>query len=125
MGAHGAVPETLETASDRRADMAVGWTLLGGLLLSIGVMALGLLLVAIRGGPSAKHVLPLDQILTSLGKGTVSAVLDLGIVLLFATPFVGVLVALAQFVRQRDTPFVLVTGVLLVLLVAGFAVALR
>lgn len=125
MDAHSARNEASENAALCRADTIVGWTLLAGLVLSIGTMTLGLALTLIRGGNAAKHVLPLDQLLTSLAQGKDWAVLDLGIVLLFGTPLLGILVALAQFMRQRDTIFVAISSILLVLLCAGFAVALR
>ena len=88
-------------------------------------MALGLILVVLAGSTSASHVLPLDRVLPSLANSKPSAVLDLGILLLFATPLVGVIVALLEFVRQRDRPFVLISLGLLIMLTAGFAVALH
>ncbi len=118
-------PSARPTLDDDHADAHVGWTLLGGLALSIAIMALGLILVAFDGATGTGHVLPLDQLLPQLDRGKPSAVLDLGILLLFATPLVGVMVALAEFVRRRDVPFVLITGLLLVALAGGFVVALR
>jgi uncharacterized membrane protein len=108
-----------------RSDSFVGWTLLGGLVLSIGVMALGLILEAIKGDAGSGHVLPLDQILPNLGKARPSAVLDLGILVLFATPVAGVVVALAEFTRRREVPFMLISALLLIILAGGFALALR
>jgi uncharacterized membrane protein len=108
-----------------RTDVVVGWTLLAGLVLSVATMALGLILGAIQRDTGARSVLPLDRVFSNLGEGKASAVLDLGILLLFATPVAGVLMALGQFLRQRDLPFVLVATLLLLMLVAGFAVALR
>ena len=70
--------------AEARRDSIVGWTLLGGLVLSIGVMGLGLVLEAVDGSQGGDHVLPLDQILPSLAQGKPPAVVDLGIVLLFA-----------------------------------------
>jgi uncharacterized membrane protein len=118
-------PETLHLELERQTYARVGGTLLGGLLLSIGVMVLGLILVLLAGSHAASHVLPLDQVLSSVLQGKPSAVLDLGILLLFATPLAGVIVALAEFARQRDTPFVLISLGLLLMLTAGFAVALQ
>jgi uncharacterized membrane protein len=103
----------------------VGYTLLGGLWLSIVVMAAGLIVAAIRDIHQSTHVTPLQRIVPDLEAGKPSAVLALGILLLFATPFVGVLVALFEFFRLRDIPFVWVTTVLLVILLIGFAIALR
>ena len=80
----------------------MGYTLLGGLLVSITVMLAGLAYGALRGTTASGHVLPLDTVLPHLRNGDPSALLDLGILLLFATPFVAVLVAL-----NRDEELVL------------------
>jgi uncharacterized membrane protein len=118
-----------ESSNARRADpgtdLVVGWSLLAGLLLSVATMALGLILVEITGARGAGHVVPLDRMLGRVAAGNAPAILDLGILLLFATPFVGVLVALIRFAVGRDLAFMLVSSLLLVLLVVGFAVALR
>jgi uncharacterized membrane protein len=111
-------------AQDARIYARVGWILLGGLLLSIAVMALGLGLTAIRGGDTS-HVLPLANVLPELAKGHTAAILDLGILLLFATPLAGVLAALVGFWREGDETFTVITLILLILLGAGFAVALH
>ena len=108
-----------------RSDSQVGWTLLGGLVLSVGVMAFGLILQAVRRDTASVHVLPIDQILPNLEKVRPSAVLDLGILLLFATPIAGVVVALAEFIRRREVPFIFITALLLIVLAGGFALALR
>jgi len=88
-------------------------------------MVLGLVAAAIRNGSGVSTVLPLDRELPQVGKGDPAAILDLGILLLFATPLAGVVTALVGFARERDYAFTLVSAVLLVLLVISFAVALR
>lgn len=113
------------TDADRRTYRVVGYTLLGGLWISIAVMCLGLAVAAIQGRNEATQVLPLDQELAKLTAGSPAAVLDLGILLLFATPFAGVLVALFEFIRQRDRPFIAITAALIAILAIGFGVALH
>lgn len=103
----------------------VGYTLLAGLWLSVIVMLAGFILAAVSGIHQVSHVTPLQDVVSGLQSGRASSVLSLGILLLFATPFAGVLVALVQFLRLRDVPFIWVTVVLLVILVIGFAIALR
>ncbi|MDQ2742059.1 MAG: DUF1634 domain-containing protein [Chloroflexota bacterium] len=115
----------ISTADDTRAYRAVASTMLGGLLGSIAVMVIGLILATLHGKNAISHVLPLDQVIPSLFHGKPEAVLDLGILLLFATPLVGVVVAWVQFIRQEDRAFTVLTAVLLLLLAIGFAVALR
>jgi uncharacterized membrane protein len=98
--------------------------LLGGLLLSIAVMTVGLGLTAVRGG-DATHVVPLHRLIPELTQGHVAAVLDLGILVLFATPLLGVLTALEGFWAEGDRDFVLVSLGLLLVLGVGIAIALR
>ena len=118
---HSATPE------DEQPDLTtygrVGFCLLYGLLFSIAVMLAGLLYGALQGRSASSHVLPLDKIPARLGSLDPSALLDLGILLLFATPLAGVVVAFEEFLRLRDLAFALITLVLLILLLAGFIVA--
>ena len=114
-----------ESGRDDRVDAYVGWTLFGGVLLSMAVMVLGLALVGVEGEQVSGHVLPLDRVVPDVLRGKPSAILDLGILLLFATPLVGVLVAAAEYIRLRNAVFVLISLALLIVLVGGFAVALR
>lgn len=110
---------------DHPASVGISQTLFFGLLTSIAIMLVGLILVAPEGTNAATHVVALDRVLPDLVSGSRSAVLDTGILVLFATPLLGVLVAFAQFVRQRDKTFSLITGLLLLVLGAGFLVALH
>jgi uncharacterized membrane protein len=106
-------------------DLHVGQTLLAALLLSLTVMVTGVVVEAVKGQRATAKIIPLDHLFHQLSKGNASALLDTGIVLLFAAPLMGVLVACLEFVRQRDIRFALVTGLLLVILMGSFAVALR
>ncbi|MGH2449406.1 MAG: DUF1634 domain-containing protein [Chloroflexota bacterium] len=109
--------------TEDRIDLAVGRTLLGGLLLSVAMMVIGLIVTA-EQGVDVRHVLPLDRVPADLFAGQGRAVLDLGILLLFASPLAGVLIALGSFLRYRVSSFAMITSVLVVILIAGFAVAL-
>lgn len=110
---------------DEPASVAISRTLFAGLLASIAIMLLGLILVAPEGTTTATRVVPLDRVLPDLVKGSRPALLDTGILVLFATPLLGVVVAFVHFVRLRDTAFSLITSLLLLVLLAGFGVALH
>lgn len=110
---------------DRPLYSRVGNTLRAGLWVSTGVMLVGLILTALAGRSQAREVLPLDRIGPHIRSGDPAVVLDLGILLLFATPLVGVLVALWDFVSRRDRVFGGLTLALLIILVAGFVIALH
>lgn len=111
--------------SDEAAAIGISRTLLSGLLASIAIMVAGLVLVAFAGTQAATRVIPLDRVVPDLLGGSRSAVLDSGILVLFATPLAGVLVACIQFARARDLEFTAITALLLVVLLAGFLVALH
>jgi uncharacterized membrane protein len=115
----------LESDQDQLSDARVGYTLLGGLWLSVLVMVAGFVLVALAGLQESSRVVPLQHVISRLAEGKPGSVLSLGILLLFATPFAGVLVALFEFVRRRDMPFVWVCVALIAILIVGFAIALR
>lgn len=112
-------------ATDFSASIAISRTLFAGLLLSIAIMVLGLLLVAGEGAKAATHVVPLNRVIPHLVHGSRPAVLDSGILVLFGTPLLGVVVAFVQFVRQRDAAFSVIAALLLMVLAAGFLVALH
>jgi uncharacterized membrane protein len=57
--------------------------------------------------------------------GPAAAILDLGILLLFATPLAGILAAAAGFALERDWVFTGTTTLLLVMLAIAFIVALH
>lgn len=110
---------------DVAAASGISRTLFFGLLASIALMIVGLILVAPEGQNVATHVVALDRIIPDLLGGSRPALLDSGILVLFATPLLGVLVAFLQFLRQRDTAFSFITAMLLLVLGAGFVVALH
>jgi uncharacterized membrane protein len=106
-------------------DARVGQALLLSLLLTLVVMVAGLLVLVVKGKNATTRVIPLDHLYQQLVGGNPSAILDVGIVLLFAAPLIGVLVACLGFVHQRDARFAFVTAGLIIILLASFAVALR
>jgi uncharacterized membrane protein len=114
----------VETAAEERLASVLAAVLLVGLLGSTACMVAGIALGVITG-QGARHVVPLDQVLPSLMHGQVQTLLDVGILLLFATPLAGVVTALVLLARARDTFFASVAALLLIVLASGFAVALR
>jgi len=94
-----------------------------GVLTSVTVMIGGLLLIALRHESGAERPLPLSDVLGHALRLEGRGVLDLGILILFATPVLRVLTALAGFVRLGDRAFVAVTVVVLIFLGLSFAVA--
>ena len=113
--------------SDERVDALLGGLLRTGVLLAAAIVALGgaLYLAKYGGGTPAYgdfHGEPAD--LRSVG-GIVRAALELrgrgliqlGLLVLIATPVARVGFSLYAFLRQRDWTYVVITGFVLVLLV--------
>jgi uncharacterized membrane protein len=116
---------SIESELDRTTTTRVGNCLLYGLLLSTAVMLFGFLFLSVKGESAPSHVLSLDKLPGSLSALDAGAILDLGILLLFATPLAGVVVALEEFLRVGDRAFALIAFVLLILLGAGFVIAFQ
>jgi uncharacterized membrane protein len=55
--------------------------------------------------------------------GVTYGLLTAGLFILFLTPVARVVVSVAGYVRERDWPFVLYTGIVLVLLIGSFLAA--
>jgi uncharacterized membrane protein len=97
-----------ETNADRQLEIAIGWILRVGILLSSLCLTLGLALVLGDAGSDAARLL-----------------LAAGTIVLIATPVARVLVSVIEYARQRDWVFVALTLVVLAELVAALVVARR
>jgi len=84
-----------------------------GFLIAIGLMLAGILVGLVTGDHVAKETDPLGDILPGALRLRAQDVLELGIIVLLATPAAYVVVALVTFLRERDLLFV---GVCLALL---------
>ncbi|MBI1875561.1 MAG: DUF1634 domain-containing protein [Acidobacteria bacterium] len=104
-GGGGSMPE-----SDRaleRLQRIVGRVLRAGAVLSTALMALGLVLT-----------------LMSLPSAWSDPPLELGLVILMATPVANVVVSGLEYLVERDWKFVLLTAVVLLILAGSLAVAI-
>ncbi len=115
-----------ETTSDGPArhrmtplERTIHWTLIAGVIVSVALMAGGLLLGAMRGVGLPRGAVPLGSLPAELLSGSPAAYLSLGLVVLIATPFARVAGTLVVFARQRDVRFVLVTAVVLAVMCAS------
>lgn len=96
--------------------------LLLGMFLSVTVMMIGIIMFALSEGTWDAVPLSLTQILEGILQGNPIAVIDLGILLLIATPLTRVVAALVVFTINKETRFVLVA--VIVLAVVGIAIAI-
>lgn len=120
-------PDTLRR--DQKVEHIMGALLQTGVLLSILVALLGMALYLGRDG---RHVAdfrvfrgePFDlreapAIVSAAFLGHREAIIQLGVLILIATPIARVLLSLAAFALQRDRTYVVVTLVVLVVLLSG------
>lgn len=115
--------------SDHAVQQAIGTVLRLGVLIAAGVTLVGgLLLLAQHGGnPAAFGTFrgepPLLKTLAGIVRGAASldgtALAQLGLVLLIATPVARVALTLVAFAFQRDRAYVIITAIVLALLVYG------
>ena len=91
--------------ADRRLDRYVSMVLHAGMILSVAVMAIGLLMYALSPGPVDN--IPLDRLFQELMNGSAVAVISLGVLLLIITPLARVVAAALVFAVDREPRFVL------------------
>jgi uncharacterized membrane protein len=99
--------DTAAEGAARRLETVVGGVLRAGVMLSSVCLAIGLLL-SLSGSAASAAAL----------------VLQIGILVLLATPVARVLVSTVQYISERDWPFASLTLIVLVELLASVVAAL-
>ena len=118
-----------DSASDRRTDVVIGRLLQTGVLTAAAVVIVGaVMLLAQRGGAPASystfHGVPdalrsLRGIVMSAAALDSAGIVQLGLVLLIATPVARVALTLVAFAMRRDRVYTILTAVVLALLLFG------
>jgi uncharacterized membrane protein len=114
---------------DQKVERIIGVLLQTGVFLSILVALIGMTLYLGRAGRQVADFQvfrgePLDlrgapAIVAAALAGRREAIIQLGVVILIATPIARVLLSLVAFALQRDRTYVVVTLIVLVVLLAG------
>jgi len=120
-------------------ERIVARTLWWGGLVSVAAVLLGLVLCAARGGldgqavvlarhpgaPPAEVFASIGQVLAGLRAQPMDplAVIALGLLLLLATPVVGVLLAVPAFIRDGDRRYAAIAAAIFAMLAASIALA--
>lgn len=104
-----------------RVERTVRRVLLAGIVVAVGLMALGLVLGLLDARDLPTHVVPLADLPAHLAALDPAAYLSLGLLVLIATPFVRVAGSLVAFALGRDRRYVLVTAVVLVVMCLSVA----
>ena len=106
-----------ETDDPHRLEHWVHWSLLSGLVLERLLLALGLGLALIRGGPRPEEPPPaLTMLLRGAVRGEGVDLLDLGLLILIGTPVLRVAVLAAGWGRAGDRRFAAIALTVLALL---------
>lgn len=115
--------------SDRDVEQVVGRLLQAGVVLASIVVGLGGTLLLARHGAEAtafsvfrggsSHLRSVSAAILGAVHGDPGAIVQLGLVLLIATPVARVALTLAAFVAQRDRLYVAMTALVLALLLLG------
>jgi len=111
----------------RQEELLIGQALRGGVLLSAGVIVVGVVLYFVRAFATPHGVVDppnprsLTAVFSGLMRGDPVAVVSLGLLLLVATPVVNVLVSMVSFALQRDRRYVIIASLVLLILLISFA----
>jgi uncharacterized membrane protein len=120
-------PERLRR--DQRVERVIGALLRAGVLISIAVALAGMAMYLGHGGKRVADFRvfrgePFDlrgaaAIVRAAFAADREAIIQLGVLILIATPIARVVLSLLAFARERDATYVAVTGIVLVVLLAG------
>ncbi len=108
--------------ANERMNRTMYLVLVSGMALSFCIMIVGLALYALA--PTEGTTLPLDRMLEGIGRGDPIAIIDLGIVILIATPFVRILAAGITFWMEKDYRFVGISVFVLLMIVLAVFIRL-
>lgn len=113
--------EDQEIASGRDLNRMVHWMLIVGLMLSTAFLVTGLGLSAFYRMPVPERPSSPARVLAGVVEGSPASLLEIGILLLIATPVLRVVGSLALFVGTRNWRYAGATLLVLLILAAGLA----
>ena len=111
-------------------ELAIGITLLGGVLIAAGLILLGLVRL-VGGAPPGEpatvaqlltqevHATSLGAIVDGITSGRPTSLIRLGIFVLILTPVARVLLTWLLFLYEHDWTFAVITTIVLIVLVLG------
>ena len=120
-------PPQLPATRVEQTYRIISYVLRGGVLLSAGIMLVGVLDV-VRLALTSPHMVSLalvphslGAVLAGLGHGDPLAIIVLGLLVLLATPVVRVAVSIVAFAVERDPVYTAITTLVLLILCTSFA----
>jgi uncharacterized membrane protein len=110
----------------RRAELIISYVLRGGVLLSAGVILLGVILFYIRYAANSHSVYTqtyphsLGGVVQGVTHGNPLALIALGLLILLATPTLRVVISIVTFAIERDWLYTAITALVLLILLVSF-----
>ena len=105
-----------------RKDPVVAHVLLAGVIVSFVLIIAGLTEAVLSGGGMEISKRGMSALVLGLVHGDATATIDAVLLVLMATPIARVLVLVVEFIRSRETPFALISIVVLFLLAASVTI---
>lgn len=106
-----------------------GWSLTAGMYASFAAMGVGLVWWLVTGAPggaaSASKVIPLDALVSELLALNPLALLNLGVLLLLATPGITLLTQIITFAIDGNWRYVAITSLVGAILLLSLAISMR
>jgi len=110
----------------RQAELLISYVLRGGVVVSAGIIALGVVLFYARYLASGGHLRPgppprtVGVVLAGVGRGDPVALIALGLLVLLMTPVLRVVVSVVTFALERDRLYTGITLLVLFILLVSF-----
>lgn len=110
----------------RQADLIISYVLRGGVLLSAGVILLGVILFYIHYAANSQSIdiqaypHSLAAVVQGVTRGDPLAVIALGLLILLATPTLRVIISIGTFALERDWLYTAITALVLLILLVSF-----
>ena len=110
-------------------DTAIATLLRTGVLLSVGIIAVGMVITFVQhpdsfsSGPASTHFPnTISEVIAGVRHGNGQAVMMTGLLVLIATPVSRVALSIVIFVIERDRLYAAITAAVFVILMVAFAV---
>ena len=103
-------------AAETKLDQAAGYVLLGGSILSFVLVGAGLIDLTFHPGSPSVPQKSIASVLHSALSLQPAGIINLGVLVLLATPLLRVMTAIAGFTVLKWSRFVIVSGIVLALL---------
>ena len=98
----------------------IGAVLRWGVLLSATVIGIGVVMAILRGASASDYPTTMSEVIMGVATLSPLSIIDLGLLLLIATPVIRVAMSAAVFLYEKDYHYVLITLFVLAVLLLSF-----